>query len=483
MFDYMKLKKYNGRKAVSPVVATLILIIVAIVGAVAVGLIVSGIGSSTSKNANANNAASNAQNIIYVGGSTTVFPVTSAGLQAFEQQTGISVQLSQGGSDAGMQGILSGALDVGESSSINAVNKLITNVQSNNVLTVNPVATLIGGSGVVFITTSTCAAVASPGLSCAPGSLGANPLNDGTHTCLALSRDAIAQMYLDGTFYITTGGCTGGTAAAPVANVLSNAAEVTTTNTGSGPFVAIARSDPGGTQDTACGYLNGAPVANGTGTLSYSTGQEGCGSAKAIGSGNFGVLQSVQACSASATGVTGVQGCIGFVDLGFADGASQQAAATCTGAKGQTPCNVFISEVSTGAAGAEAGAPASTEATLDPLLEATAAGATTASSYALSADSIGNIHSFIKTALKYGATENPATLTFPTTATPSFFPDATAGTAKGSAGALDRLLFLVTNGNAAGTPTGRFVTFFTQPSAEQYFAGAGYESQFDITAV
>ena len=62
-----KLKKYNGRKAVSPVVATLILIIVAIVGAVAVGLIVSGIGNQTAKGANGGAAASNSQTQAFRG--------------------------------------------------------------------------------------------------------------------------------------------------------------------------------------------------------------------------------------------------------------------------------------------------------------------------------------------------------------------------------------------------------------------------------
>ncbi len=463
MFDYKKLKKYNGRKAVSPVVATLILIIVAIVGAVAVGLIVSGIGSSTSKNANANNAASNAQNIIYVGGSTTVFPVTSAGLPAFEQQTGISVQLSQGGSDAGMQGILSGALDVGESSS----------------LTVNPVATLIGGSGVVFVTTSECGAFVAPvytlaaittAATCAGTgtSNAAAPLFDNAGTpsaCLEISRDALAQMYLDGTFYLSATACTTNK------NQLLDPAQISTT-TGAGPYKAVQRSDPGGTQDTACGYLNGAPVG-GASTLAYSTGQEGCGAAPIGGTGNLGVLQAVQGCPSAD------KGCIGFVDLGFADGASSQAASTCSGT-GTTPCKVFISEVTSGN-GIGTGE-AAADGPEDCATGTASAYTKDTTCYVLAGENVANLHTFIKDALKYGATENPATLTFPSTTGAAFFPDSTA-TALGSAGALDRLLFLVTNGNTAGTPTGRFVTFFTQPSAEQYFLGAGYESQFDITAV
>ena len=124
MFDFKKLKKYNGRKAVSPVVATLILIIVAIVGAVAVGLIVSGIGNQTSKNANAGGAASQSQTQLFIGGSTTVFPIVEAAQGAYQSSTGTQLVISQGGSDAGMQGVLSGALDIGMASSAGAVNNL-----------------------------------------------------------------------------------------------------------------------------------------------------------------------------------------------------------------------------------------------------------------------------------------------------------------------------------------------------------------------
>ncbi len=171
MFDFKKLKKYRGRDAVSPVVATLILIIVAIVGAVAVGLIVSGIGTSTGKQANANGAGSNTQSIIYVGGSTTVYPVTVAAVPAFEAvNPGVTISLAQGGSDAGMQGLLTGAYDVGEASSANAVNNLFTAIANNNIVGVTPDPVLIGGSGVVYATTSTCTTATGAGACTTAGS-------------------------------------------------------------------------------------------------------------------------------------------------------------------------------------------------------------------------------------------------------------------------------------------------------------------------
>jgi flagellin-like protein len=208
----------KARKAISPVVATLILIIIAIVGAVAVGLIMSSISTNTSKQSNVGNVQTGAQDTLYVGGSTTVYPVEAPAVQTFEQQTHYTVYLSQGGSDAGMQGILGGTLDVGASSSVNAVNKLFTAVTSNNILTVSPVATIIGGSGVVFGTTSKCATATAFSLgtlyacSTVGGSGSANlagPLYDGTNACLEVTRDALTQMYADGTFYIVPSACAG----------------------------------------------------------------------------------------------------------------------------------------------------------------------------------------------------------------------------------------------------------------------------------
>src|SRR5262249_21481740 len=94
----------NGHKlvAVSPVVATLILIIVAIVGAIAVGLIVSRVSTSTSNQANVGNVAGGTQSTLVIGGSTTVFPVTEAAKSAFQTQYHVTIQDNQGGSDAGM---------------------------------------------------------------------------------------------------------------------------------------------------------------------------------------------------------------------------------------------------------------------------------------------------------------------------------------------------------------------------------------------
>src|ERR1700722_7676213 len=137
--------------AVSPVVATLVLIVVAIVGAIAVGLIMSRVASDTSNQANVGNVKGNAQETLTIGGSTTIYPVTQAAIAAFEQQyPGVTVNDAQGGSGAGMEGVTIGALDIGAASSLSAVTSAQTSDSSLNP-PVQLVATEIGGSGVVVI--------------------------------------------------------------------------------------------------------------------------------------------------------------------------------------------------------------------------------------------------------------------------------------------------------------------------------------------
>ena len=183
-----------------------------------------------------------------------------------------------------MQGVLSGAYDIGEASSANAVNNLYTAVANNNIPGFTVDAVLIGGSGVVFATTSGCGTITNVGTATVAtctegGALGANPLGDGANACLEITRDALAKIYAQGSFYIATGACSG-TATTPAGSAETkintlDAACVTNTATpaigagvcatgavatAEGPYAAISRSDPGGTEDTACGYLAEAGV-------------------------------------------------------------------------------------------------------------------------------------------------------------------------------------------------------------------------------
>src|SRR5271154_2786048 len=76
--------------AVSPVVATLVLIVVAIVGAIAVGLIMSRVASDTSNQANVGSVAGGSQGTLLIGGSTTIYPVTQAAITTFESQYSVN---------------------------------------------------------------------------------------------------------------------------------------------------------------------------------------------------------------------------------------------------------------------------------------------------------------------------------------------------------------------------------------------------------
>ena len=476
----LRISKYKHR-AVSDVVAVLILIVIAIVGAVAVGLILSNtshsIGSQAANQGNGNSA----QTELLVGGSTTIYPVESLAVQPFEEQYHVNVILAQGGSDAGMQGVISGALDVGAASSIKSVYAAYTDVSNNNIqgVTINPV--LIGGSGVVVGTSSNCGApfgTTSP-ITCtyASGKIVPGTLFDGTgatpNACLEVTRDALALMYDLGTFYIQTGACGGtGVATSPattpssVANVLSSycittAATSITDNakcssssagTAVGPFQTLSRSDPGGTEDSFGSYLTGDQG------ISYSSGQGYLGTSVSSGIvGNLGLLEATQACSQKPGGTTAV-GCVGFFDLGFAEGASSQAQSTCPGVSSQ-PCNIMIPELSS---------PADTS-TADTL---TAASTSANNQYILPGQTTAGLHAFIKSALKAEQFVNYETLQ-PAT---SIYPDSSA-----PANSLARTFYLVTN----GTPTPveqEWINYLSSPAAETYFSSNGYFTQYDFTA-
>jgi phosphate transport system substrate-binding protein len=108
---------HKNDKAVSPVVATLVLIVVAIIGAAAIGAILGAFSSDISKEANAEDLQSAASSELTVAGSTTVQPASELLAQAFmTTHPGIKVTVSGGGSDAGIAGVEMGAIDIGSSS-------------------------------------------------------------------------------------------------------------------------------------------------------------------------------------------------------------------------------------------------------------------------------------------------------------------------------------------------------------------------------
>ena len=100
--------------AISPIVATLVLIVVAVIGAVAVGTILGTFSSDVSKQANANGASSAAQTEILVAGSTTIDPITQAAAKMYTASNpGIKITSQAMGSGAGVQAAGNGVADIG----------------------------------------------------------------------------------------------------------------------------------------------------------------------------------------------------------------------------------------------------------------------------------------------------------------------------------------------------------------------------------
>jgi phosphate transport system substrate-binding protein len=108
------MKRMNHDVAVSPIVATLVLIVVAVIGAVAVGTIMGTFSTSVSKNVNANQANAASQSEILVAGSTTVDPITqAAGALYSAQNPGVKIVSQAIASGAGVQAVGNGVADIG----------------------------------------------------------------------------------------------------------------------------------------------------------------------------------------------------------------------------------------------------------------------------------------------------------------------------------------------------------------------------------
>lgn len=144
----------NNDEGVSPIIATLVLIVVAIVGAAAVGLIMGSFSSNVSKQANSNNAAGGASTQIIMGGSTTIQPLAALIAPAYmDNNTGVKITVQAGGSGAGEIGTGMGTLDIGMASEYvpSNVAAKYPNIQTYT----------IGGSAVVIITGSSITPVVS----------------------------------------------------------------------------------------------------------------------------------------------------------------------------------------------------------------------------------------------------------------------------------------------------------------------------------
>src|SRR5208283_4862293 len=96
---YANMKRMNNEMAVSPIVATLVLIVVAVIGAVAVGTIMGTFSSDVSKQASAGQASTASQTQLTIAGSTTIQPAMQLVANDFmAANPGYKISVQGGGS-------------------------------------------------------------------------------------------------------------------------------------------------------------------------------------------------------------------------------------------------------------------------------------------------------------------------------------------------------------------------------------------------
>jgi phosphate transport system substrate-binding protein len=132
---------------VSPIVATLILIVVAIIGGAAVALIMGSFSSSVSQQANSGNTQNAASTQILVGGATSMQPFSNLLAKAYDNNnTGVQVSVQGGGNTAGELGVGMGDINIG-STTQTVPSSIISSYPNIQIFD-------IGGSGVAVIVNS-----------------------------------------------------------------------------------------------------------------------------------------------------------------------------------------------------------------------------------------------------------------------------------------------------------------------------------------
>ncbi|ATZ61136.2 MAG: substrate-binding domain-containing protein [Methanosarcinales archaeon Met12] len=239
---------FNGliedTQAVSPVMATLVLIVVAITGAAAVGTMTGAFSDDVGRQIDAGDAAIPAGRLI-IAGSTTVQPVTERLAEAFMRENpGVRATVQGGGSGAGITSTAMDVVDIGGVSRNVTPAELARHPNLRTVQIGRSIVVVIAGSGI--------------------------NLTDLNNITIADLRD----LYQNGTIRLNSTVPAGITAA-----------------------TTFRRADTSGTEDSFAAML-GIRADQINGTISGRT-------------GNAGVLAAVQATPIS----------IGFVDIGFAEGA------------------------------------------------------------------------------------------------------------------------------------------------------------------
>ncbi len=222
---------WNNTQAVSPVVASLVLVVVAITGAAGVGMIQGTLASDVSDEASAGNLNMASSTELLIAGSTTVQPVSELLAEAYmDEYQGIRVTVQGGGSGAGVSSAGLGIVDLGAAS---------RNVKDSEMEKYPSIQTYkIGGSAVVVI---------------------ANNITGN------ITKDELVSVYSD-----TDG----------KVNLTESGGVITVNDTTGTEFTVYQRAESSGTEDTFDGYLD-------TITCDDDSGAEGK-------TGNAGVLSAVE---------------------------------------------------------------------------------------------------------------------------------------------------------------------------------------------
>jgi phosphate transport system substrate-binding protein len=110
----MYANRMNNDMAVSPIVATLVLIVVAVIGAVAVGTIMGSFSSDVSKKASAGQAGDAASTDVLIAGSTTIQPAMLLVAKDYmAANPGVKLNVQPGGSGAGLASVAAGVANIG----------------------------------------------------------------------------------------------------------------------------------------------------------------------------------------------------------------------------------------------------------------------------------------------------------------------------------------------------------------------------------
>ncbi|MCD6197341.1 MAG: substrate-binding domain-containing protein [Deltaproteobacteria bacterium] len=187
---------WEDTQAVSPIVATLVLVVVAITGAAAVGTIMGTFSSDVSEESNTGEVTSASSTELLIAGSTTVQPVSELLAEAYmEEHQGVKVTVQGGGSGAGVSSAGLDIVDIGAASRDVKPDEL---AKYPNIVTHK-----IGGSAVVVIVNS-------------------------ASSITNASKAEINEIYVNGT---------------------ASSGNLTTITT------VFKRSEESGTQDTFCGWI------------------------------------------------------------------------------------------------------------------------------------------------------------------------------------------------------------------------------------